>query len=39
VLIARFQPGGILTLANRLWDKRAKPRNVGASAAGASHAS
>jgi branched-chain amino acid transport system permease protein len=39
VLIARFQPGGILTFANRLWDKRAKPRNVGASAAGASHAS
>ena len=38
VLIARFQPGGILTLANRLWE-RAKPRNVGASAAGASHAS
>ena len=39
VLIARFQPGGILTFANRLWDKRAKPRNVEASAAGASHAS
>src|SRR6516164_10956249 len=39
VLIARFQPGGILTLANRLWEKRAKPGNVGASAAGASHAS
>ena len=39
VLIARFQPGGILTFANRLWDKRAKPGNVGASAAGASHAS
>ena len=39
VLIARFQPGGILTFANRLWDKRAKPEKAGASAAGASHAS
>jgi len=39
VLIARFQPGGILTLANRLWEKRAKPEKAGASAAGASHAS
>src|SRR6516225_8849002 len=39
VLIARFQPGGILTLANRLWEKRVKPEKAGASAAGASHAS
>src|SRR6516225_4509282 len=39
VLIARFQPGGILTLVKRLWEKRAKPEKAGASAAGASHAS
>jgi branched-chain amino acid transport system permease protein len=25
VLIARFQPGGILALLNRLWAKRATP--------------
>jgi branched-chain amino acid transport system permease protein len=36
LLIARFQPGGILALINRLWAKRKKPEN--SSAAGASHA-
>jgi branched-chain amino acid transport system permease protein len=34
VLIARFQPGGLLALANRLWDRRSKP-----SATEAGHAS
>jgi branched-chain amino acid transport system permease protein len=24
VLVARFQPGGILTLVNRLWERRGK---------------
>jgi branched-chain amino acid transport system permease protein len=37
VLIARFQPGGILTLINRLWAKRRKAP-VAATASGASHA-
>jgi branched-chain amino acid transport system permease protein len=37
VLIARFQPGGILTLINRLWAKRNKAPEP-AVAAGASHA-
>src|ERR1700742_91548 len=37
VLISRFQPGGLLALANRLWDRRRKaPETV---AAEASHAS
>src|SRR6201996_1201807 len=38
VLIARFQPGGILTLIKRLWAKRNKPAQP-ATATGASHAS
>ena len=29
VLIARFQPGGILALINRLWAKRARRRHAG----------
>jgi branched-chain amino acid transport system permease protein len=37
VLIARFQPGGILTLINRLWAKRNKAPEP-AVAAGATHA-
>ncbi len=37
VLIARFQPGGILTLIKRLWAKRSKARQTTA-AAGATHA-
>jgi branched-chain amino acid transport system permease protein len=37
VLIARFQPGGILTLINRLWAKRKKSAEPSA-AAGATHA-
>ena len=36
LLIARFQPGGLLTLANRMWEQRAKARETAA--AGASHA-
>jgi branched-chain amino acid transport system permease protein len=37
LLIARFQPGGILTLIKRLWDRRGKPRETQV-AAEASHA-
>jgi branched-chain amino acid transport system permease protein len=37
VLIARFQPGGILTLINRLWAKRGKAAEPSV-AAGAAHA-
>ncbi|MEA2822034.1 MAG: hypothetical protein QOJ86_4038, partial [Bradyrhizobium sp.] len=37
VLIARFQPGGILTLINRLWAKRRKTPEP-AIATGAAHA-
>ena len=37
VLIARFQPGGILTLIKRLWAKRAKGPDTPV-AAGATHA-
>jgi branched-chain amino acid transport system permease protein len=37
LLIARFQPGGLLTLANRIMERRAKARETAA-AAGASHA-
>jgi branched-chain amino acid transport system permease protein len=33
VLIARFQPGGILALINRLWAKRKAPEAPGAGAA------
>jgi branched-chain amino acid transport system permease protein len=28
VLIARFQPGGVLALAKRLWARRGKPANA-----------
>jgi branched-chain amino acid transport system permease protein len=37
VLIARFQPGGVLTLIKRLWAKRNKESRTTV-AAGASHA-
>jgi len=37
VLISRFQPGGLLALAIRLWDKRGKAGEEAATA-GASHA-
>jgi len=37
VLISRFQPGGLLALAIRLWDKRGKAGEKAATA-GASHA-
>jgi branched-chain amino acid transport system permease protein len=37
VLISRFQPGGLLALANRLWDRRRKAPETAA--AEASHAS
>jgi branched-chain amino acid transport system permease protein len=37
VLIARFQPGGILTLMNRLWARRSKTPEAGV-AKGAAHA-
>lgn len=37
VLIARFQPGGILTLINRLWARRSKPPETVV-AKGAAHA-
>jgi branched-chain amino acid transport system permease protein len=39
LLIARFQPGGILTLVNRLMERRGKLKETAASAAEASHAS
>ena len=39
VLIARFQPGGLLTLAMRLWQRRSKAKDTAGTAAGASHAS
>ena len=38
VLISRFQPGGLLALANRLWERRRKATE-SATAAEASHAS
>jgi branched-chain amino acid transport system permease protein len=38
VLISRFQPGGLLALANRLWERRRKATETAA-AAEASHAS
>jgi len=38
LLIARFQPGGILTLIKRLSERRGKPKEAAAVAAGASHA-
>jgi branched-chain amino acid transport system permease protein len=38
LLIARFQPGGLLTLANRIWERRAKAREAAAAAAEANHA-
>ena len=37
VLIARFQPGGIVNLIKRLWAKRGKPPAAPVGA-GASHA-
>jgi len=37
VLISRFQPGGLLALANRLWERRRKASETVA--AEASHAS
>jgi branched-chain amino acid transport system permease protein len=39
VLIARFQPGGLLTLAMRLWQRRGKRAESPAAAAEAGHAS
>jgi branched-chain amino acid transport system permease protein len=38
MLIARFQPAGLLALANRLWERHAKTRDTAAPAAGADHA-
>jgi branched-chain amino acid transport system permease protein len=38
LLIARFQPGGILTLIKRLWERRGQSKNRAA-VAGAGHAS
>jgi branched-chain amino acid transport system permease protein len=38
VLIARFQPGGILTLVNRLLERRKKPAAATAPQQGATHA-
>src|SRR3981189_3191603 len=38
LLIARFQPGGILTLINRLRERRGKPKQVATVATEASHA-
>src|ERR1700742_1162124 len=38
LLIARFQPGGILTLIKRRWERRGKSKNRAA-VAGAGHAS
>src|SRR6201997_4622387 len=39
VVIARFQPGGLLTLAMRLWQRRGKRAESQATAAEAGHAS
>jgi branched-chain amino acid transport system permease protein len=39
VLIARFQPGGLLPLAMRLWQRRSKVAQSVATAPGAGHAS
>jgi branched-chain amino acid transport system permease protein len=39
VLVARFQPGGLLTLAMRLLKRRGKAADAAAPAAGARHAS
>jgi branched-chain amino acid transport system permease protein len=38
VLIARFQPGGILTLVNRVLERRKKPAAAAAPQQGAAHA-
>jgi branched-chain amino acid transport system permease protein len=38
VLIARFQPGGILTLVKRLWARRSRKAPETDAATGASHA-
>jgi branched-chain amino acid transport system permease protein len=39
VLISRFQPGGLLPLAMRLWQRKPKQAEAAATAAGAGHAS
>jgi branched-chain amino acid transport system permease protein len=39
VLIARFQPGGVLALINRLWARRKPPARTPAAAQGAPNAS
>ncbi len=38
LLIARFQPGGLLTLAQQTWARRAKARKAAAAATEANHA-
>ncbi len=38
MLIARFQPGGLLTLANRIMERRAKAREAATTSTGAGHA-
>src|SRR6201987_302462 len=38
MLIARFQPGGLLTLANRIMERRAKARESATATPGAGHA-
>ncbi len=38
MLIARFQPGGLLTLANRIMERRAKAREAATATTGAGHA-
>src|ERR1700733_13263506 len=38
MLIARFQPGGLLTLANRIMERRAKARETATTKTGAGHA-
>src|ERR1700737_548409 len=38
MLIARFQPGGLLTLAHRIMERRAKARETATTTTGASHA-
>jgi branched-chain amino acid transport system permease protein len=38
VLIARFQPGGILTLINRMWARRRSKIPEAEAARGAAHA-
>jgi branched-chain amino acid transport system permease protein len=38
MLIARFQPGGLLTLANRIMERRAKARETATATTGGGHA-